>query len=120
MGLGQSDERFLALANGEDVGETGSERLALGVTDVDDLVRAGVLLEMHELAHTTNIVTTSNEDEASVFEFNNAIDLASLKVKLPSRKNVLNIIEFQAYKRERAETETLTFTVSFFLMSGWG
>jgi hypothetical protein len=75
---------------------------------------------MHELSHTTNIVTAADEQKATIFEFDNAVDLASLKVKLTSQTIVLNIIEFEAIKRERAEKETLTFTESFFLMSGWG
>ena len=83
---GQLDEGLLALADGENVGETRGEGVAIGVTDVDDLVRAGVLLQMHELAHTTDIVTASDEHEASVFEFNHAVDLAGLKVKLPSKQ----------------------------------
>jgi len=47
---------------------------------------------MHECADTTDVVSALDEDSSSVFEFNNAIDLASLKVKLNALKKVLNII----------------------------
>ena len=83
---GQLDEGLLALADGENVGETRGEGVAIRVTDVDNLVGAGVLFQVHELAHTTDIVTASDEHEASVFEFNHAVDLAGLKVKLPSKQ----------------------------------
>ena len=80
--LGKLDLRLLALANDENVAETSGESLALGVPDVDDLVGTGVLLEMHESTDTTNIVTSGNEADSSILEFNNSINLVSLKVQL--------------------------------------
>ena len=78
--LGELDQGLLALTDGEDVAETGGELFALRVLDVDDLVGTGVVLNMHEGTNTTNIVSSGNEDSGSIFEFNNAIDFASLKV----------------------------------------
>ena len=61
VALGELDHGFLALANGEDVAKTGSEHLALGVLDVDDLVATGVVLNVHERTDTTDIVTANDE-----------------------------------------------------------
>jgi len=47
---------------------------------------------VHECADTTDVVSALDEDSGSIFEFNNAVDLASLKVKLNAFKKVLNII----------------------------
>lgn len=49
---------------------------------MDDLVGTGVLLNVHEGTDTTDIVTTGDEADSSVFEFNNSVDLTRLKVKL--------------------------------------
>ena len=70
------------MTNSENVAETGGECLAIDVSDVDDFVGTGMVLDMHENADTTNIVSSDNEDRGSIFEFNNSIDLSSLKVKL--------------------------------------
>ena len=70
---------------------------------MDDLVGTGVLLNVHEGADTTNIVTTSHIHSGSVFEFNNSVDLASLKVKLNNRKSI-KYNSFQ--KKERRALET--------------
>ena len=51
---------------------------------MDDLVGTGVLLNVHEGTDTTDIVTTGDEADSSVFEFNNSVDLTRLKVKLDS------------------------------------
>ena len=113
--LGELNQRLLALTDGEDVAETGGECLALGVLDVDDLVGTGVVLNMHEGTDTTNIVTSDNEDSSSVFEFNNAVDFAGLKVKL----NVsMKSIKYNHFGKKRIAKKKLTLIVSFFLMSG--
>lgn len=82
--LGQLDEGFLALTNSEDVGKASGESVAFRVPDVDNFVRTRVLLKMHKCADTTNVVSTSDEHKAAILELNNAIDFASLKVKLTS------------------------------------
>ena len=68
------------MSNDEDVGETRGERLALRVSHVDDLIGTGVVLDVHECAHTTNIVTTNGVHSAAILEFNNGIDFTRLKV----------------------------------------
>ena len=47
---------------------------------MDDLIRTLVVLDVHECAHTTNIVTTNGVHSAAILEFNNGIDLTRLKV----------------------------------------
>ena len=92
--LGELDQGLLALTNGEDVAETGGEIIALRVLDVDDLIGTGVVLNMHESTDTTNIVSSGNEDNSSIFEFNNAIDFASLKVILNASKKSIKYNHF--------------------------
>jgi hypothetical protein len=82
--LGQSDEWLLALSNNEHVGETGGEVIARAIFDVDDLIGTWVMLDVHELSDTTNVVSTLNEHLNSVFEFNDFFDLIGLKVELDS------------------------------------
>jgi len=42
------------------------------------------MLNMHESTNTTNIVSSLNEDLGSILEFNNSINITSLKVKFHS------------------------------------
>ena len=99
--LGKLDQRLLALSDGEDVGQTGGEGVAVGVSDVDDLVGTGMLLNGGEGADTTDVVSTSDEDLGSILKFDNSVDLASLKVQLStSSRIVLNIIQF--WKRKES------------------
>ena len=49
---------------------------------MDDLVGAGVVLDVHEGADATNVVSSGDENGGAVLEFNNGINLASLEVKL--------------------------------------
>ena len=97
--LGKLDLRLLALTNDENVAETSGESLALGVPDVDNLVGTGVVLDVHEDAGTTNIVSTGNEDRRSIFEFNHSIDLSSLKVKLFAS---MKSIKYNHFGKKRA------------------
>ena len=80
--LGELDEGLLALADDENVGEAGGECVALGISQMDDLVGTGVLLNVHEGTDATNRVSSSDIDSGSVFEFDNSVDLTSLEVKL--------------------------------------
>lgn len=106
--LGELDQGLLALTNGEHVGLTSGEGLAIDVLDVDDLVGTGVVLDVHEGADTTDIVTGGQVDSGSVFEFNNTVDLASLKVKLlASEKRSIKYNSFQEKKKEGARAHTV-------------
>ena len=49
---------------------------------MDDLVRTGVVLNVHELTDTTDIVSSHYEDVGAVLEFDHFVDFASLKVEL--------------------------------------
>ncbi len=101
--LGELDQGLLALTDDEAVGETSSEGGAVGVLDVDDLVGTGVVLDVHEGSDTTDIVTGSEVAGGSVFEFNNTVDLASLKVKLLASQNTsIKYNSFQEKKKEGA------------------
>ena len=51
-----------------------------------------MVLNMHQLSDTTNIVSTHDKHGSSVFSFNDFLNFASLKVKLISEGTVLNII----------------------------
>lgn len=82
VALGKSDEGLLALANAEDIAQTGGEGVSLGVLDVDDLVGTGVVLNVHEHANTTDIVSALHENLRAILKLHNAVNLASLKVKL--------------------------------------
>ena len=99
--LGELNQRLSALSDGEDVGQTGGEGVAISVSDVDDLVGTRVLLNGGESADTTDIVSASDEHLGSILKFDNSVDLASLKVQLStSRTIVLNIIQF--WKRKES------------------
>ena len=97
--LGELDLRLLTLTNGENVAETSGESLAIDVLDVDNLVGTGVVLDVHEDASTTNIVSSGNEDRSSIFEFNHTIDLSSLKVKLNAS---MKSIKYNHFGKKRA------------------
>jgi hypothetical protein len=56
--------------------------VATGVLDVSNFVRTGVVLDVLEDTNTTDVVTTDDENGGAVVEFDNAVDFASLKVKL--------------------------------------
>ena len=106
--LGELDQGLLALTDDEAVGETSGEGGAVGVLDVDDLVGTGVVLDVHEGANTTDIVTGSEVAGGSVFEFNNTVDLTSLKVQLLASQNTsIKYNSFQEKKKEGARAHTV-------------
>ena len=45
-----------------------------------------MVLNVHELTNTANIVSSSNENVGSILEFHNFVDFTSLKVKLKESK----------------------------------
>ena len=76
---------------------------------MDDLVGTRVVLNVHECADTTDIVSSDDVHLSAVLEFNNAVNFASLKVKLSrSRNKVLNIIHSKEKKRSRETTSVQT------------
>ena len=80
--LWKSDESLLSFSNAEDVRETGGEGVSIGVLDVDDLVGTRVVLDVHELANTTNVVSSHDEDVGTVLKLDDFVDFASLEVEL--------------------------------------
>ena len=80
--LWKSDESLLSFSNAEDVRETGGEGVSISVLDVDDLVGTGVVLDVHELANTTNVVSSHDEDVGTVLKLDDFVDFASLEVEL--------------------------------------
>ena len=84
------------------------------VLNVDDLVRAWVVLDGEHGAHTTDVVSAGNVDSGEVLEFNDALDLTGEPVKLNASINII------VFRKELEKESALTLTVSFFFMSGWG
>jgi len=80
--LWKSDKGLLVLSDDEEVGESGGEDVAGGVLDLDDLVGTWMVLNVHEGTNTTDIVSTSDEDGASVLALDDAIDFTGLEVEL--------------------------------------
>ena len=80
--LWKSDESLLSFSNAEDVRETGGEGVSISVLDVDDLVGTWVVLDVHELANTTNVVSSHDEDVGTVLKLDDFVDFASLEVEL--------------------------------------
>merc|ERR1719313_1450902 len=58
------------------------EGVTLLVLDVDDLVGTWMVLNRHEGAHTSNIVSSLDEDHGAILEFDDSVNLASGQVKL--------------------------------------
>jgi hypothetical protein len=54
----------------------------MSVFDVSDFVGTGVVFDVLENTDTTDIVSTGSEDGGTVIEFDDSVNLTSLKVKL--------------------------------------
>ncbi len=78
----EGDDWLLAIANNEDVRKTGGEGVAMGVFDVGNFVGTGVVFDVLEDTDTTDVVSAGSEDEGAVIEFDDTVNLTSLKVKL--------------------------------------
>jgi len=78
----EGDDWLLAIANNEDVRKTGGKGVAMGVLDVGDFVGTGVVFNVLEDTDTTDVVSAGSEDEGAVIEFDDSVNLTSLKVKL--------------------------------------
>ena len=78
----EGDDWLLAIANNEDVRKTGGKGVAMGVLDVGDFVGTGVVFDVLEDTDTTDVVSAGSEDEGAVIEFDDSVNLTSLKVKL--------------------------------------
>jgi hypothetical protein len=114
ISLWEGENWLLVSADHEGVGEAGGEGVTSCVLDVDDLVRAWVVLDGEHGAHTTDVVSAGNVDSGEVLEFNDALDLTGEQVKLNASINII------VFRKELEKESALTLTVSFFFMSGWG
>lgn len=79
---GEGDEGLLARANSEDVLLTSSEGLASKILNIDNSVRARVLLDGLEKTNTTQVVTASDHDEVTETILDVVLDLSSGEVDL--------------------------------------
>jgi hypothetical protein len=80
--LGEGDNGFLAGADAENVGKTGSETVTTGVLNVSDLVGTGMVLDVLEDTDATDIVSSSDEDTGTVLELEAGIDITGGEVEL--------------------------------------
>ena len=80
--LGQGDHGGVALADDEDVGQTGGEGVAGGVLDVDDLEAARVLLQLGDHADATDVSAARDLHQVAHLEGDSLDDLAGLEVDL--------------------------------------
>ena len=54
----------------------------MSVIDVSDFVGTGVVFDVLEDTNTTDVVSAGSEDGGTVIEFDDSVNLTSLKVKL--------------------------------------
>jgi len=80
--LGECDQWLLALTNAEHVGKTGGEGVTIGILNVYDFVGTWMVLNVHQLSDTTNVVSTRDEHSSSILKFNDFLDFTCLKVQL--------------------------------------
>jgi hypothetical protein len=80
--LGEGDNSILLSTNAENVAETGSEDVTLGISDVGDLVGTGMVLDVLKDTDTTNVITTGTENLGVVLKLDNAVDLVGLQIEL--------------------------------------
>ena len=83
--LWKSDKSLLVLSDDENVGESGGEDVTGGVLDLGDLVGTWMVLNVHEGTNTTDIVSTDDEDIASVLALDDAVDFIGLEVELQQK-----------------------------------
>lgn len=81
LALWQRNPR-LALANDEDVAQTGSKSVVDSVLDVDDIETTVMSLTMSDDANTAHITTASNHGDSSSVESNEFGNLPSFEVNL--------------------------------------
>jgi len=81
LALGERDEGLLAFADDEDVAQTGSERVTVGIFDVGNFVRTRVVVNVLENTDTTDVVSAGHEDGGAILELDEAIDFVGLEVK---------------------------------------
>lgn len=81
LALGQTDP-WLILADDENVGFSGSERVVNGVLDVDNVEATIVTLTMSDNTNTTHVATTNNHGNHTGVELDGIGDLSGAEVDL--------------------------------------
>jgi hypothetical protein len=79
--LGERDPRLGTLTDGEDVGDTSSKDTIESILDVDDFETTNVTFTVNQLTDTTNITTTSDQDNVTNFELDEIGDLVFFEVE---------------------------------------
>ena len=80
--LGEGDHGFSTFTNDEDVGETSSELVTSGITDMDNIEGTEVTITADNHTNTTDVVTLGDEAEVTDFELEVTNDLVGLDVNL--------------------------------------
>ena len=88
IALGEGDHGFRTNTNDEDVGETSSELVTSGITDMDNIEGTEVTITADNHTNTTNIVTLGDEAEITDFELEVTNDLVGLEVDLDGIANL--------------------------------
>lgn len=81
LALGQGDPG-LVLANDENVGLTGGERVVNSILEVDNVETTIVTFAVGDDTNTTHVTTAGNHGDGTSVELDKVLDLASLKVDL--------------------------------------
>lgn len=84
LALGQGHPWLVALADNEDVGDTGGESPVEGVLDVNDIESTDVLLPVHNRTRTAHVTSTSDHDDVASVKLDKVDDLVLLEVELDS------------------------------------
>ena len=82
------DPGFLALADDDDVAESGGKSVTLGVLDVDDIERTGVLLDVLDDTDSADVVSVLNEADVTRFEMSESLDLSGSNIVLEGITNL--------------------------------
>jgi len=82
LSLGKGDVRLVALADDEDISNPGSEGVAVGVLDVDNVEGAGMSLTGHDGSHPTGVTSSSYHAQVTGIELDGVLDLAGGDVHL--------------------------------------
>lgn len=82
LALGQRDERLVALADDEDVGQSGDKLVVKSVLDVDNVEAALVSLSVGDGADSAHVSTSGGHDDVTVLKLDERGDLAGGQVDL--------------------------------------
>ena len=90
LSLGKRNGGGLSITNNLDVGNSGGEGVSLGVLDMNNIVRTGMLLDRHENSNSSNVVSSGDHNSGSLVELDDSRNLLGLEVVL---KNAFDYFE---------------------------